>query len=77
MDYFGTDKGDVISQSKLKLQAGVNIYALNGNDVIELAGGNVEGGAGNDTLIGTVLWDTAIYRNSPKGVVIDLDHPKH
>ena len=73
MDYFGTDKGDVISQSKLKLQAGVNIYALNGNDVIELAGGNVEGGAGNDTLIGTVLWDTAIYRNSPKGVVIDLE----
>jgi len=40
--------------------------------VVYLAGGNVEGGLGNDTLIGTVLWDTATYRNSPKGVVIDL-----
>jgi Ca2+-binding RTX toxin-like protein len=72
MDYNGTEKDDTISQTSLKLAPGSNIYALGGNDTVLLAGGNVEGGAGNDTLIGTVAWDQALYWNSPKGVVINL-----
>ena len=72
MDYLGTDKDDTISQSKLKLAAGTNIFALAGKDTVELAGGSVEGGEGDDLLIGTVFWDQALYWNSPKGVVINL-----
>ena len=72
MDYNGTDKDDSIDQAKLKLPNGTDIFAFDGNDVVYLAGGNVEGGPGNDTLIGSVPWDQAIYWNSPKGVVIDL-----
>lgn len=72
MDYYGTDKDDTISQAALKLPAGTNIYALGGNDTVTLAGGNVIGGPGNDTLIGTVPWDQAIYWGASKGVVINL-----
>lgn len=72
MDYYGTEAVDSIDQAKLKLPSGTNIYALGGNDVVYLAGGNAEGGPGNDTLIGTTSWDQALYYHSPAGVVIDL-----
>ena len=72
MDYLGTDNDDIISQAALGLKDWVAIYGYGGNDTLTLGVANGVGGPGNDKLIGTSIWSTAVYWGSPKGVIVDL-----
>lgn len=72
-DYHGTSGNDDLDQSKLKLAdwSGV-IRGLAGND--KITGGNIhiQGGPGNDTLIGTTPSSTVNYWDAPKGIIANL-----
>lgn len=72
MDYFGTDLSDQIDQLQLNLSDGTNLYGLGGDDIIYVYTGNAIGGPGDDVLVGSFLWSTASYRESPSGIVVDL-----
>ena len=72
MDYNGTEGDDIIDAIALKLPAWTTIYGRGGNDRITFGDGNVIGGAGNDTLIGTTAYSTAAYWGSSSGVVVNL-----
>ncbi|MDB5872220.1 MAG: hypothetical protein JWQ07_1662 [Ramlibacter sp.] len=71
-NYNGTPGDDVINQSSLGLADGTNIYGGAGNDAITIAVGNALGQQGNDTLIGTSPWSSAVYWDSPSPIVVNL-----
>lgn len=72
MTYFGTDQNDVLSQSNLGLADWEMIDALAGNDTVTGGNTNLQGGAGNDTLIGTTSYSSAVYFSSPNPIQADL-----
>jgi Ca2+-binding RTX toxin-like protein len=67
-DYLGTSKDDVLDQQKLGLADwSGTIRGLGGNDTLTGAAIHLQGGAGNDVLVGTVPSTTANYWDSPTG----------
>jgi hypothetical protein len=72
-DYLGTSKDDVLDQQKLGLADwSGTIRGLGGNDTLTGAAIHLQGGAGNDVLVGTVPSTTANYWDSPAGVNVNL-----
>jgi hypothetical protein len=72
-DYLGTVGDDDLDQSKLKLSDwSGTIRGLAGND--KITGGNIhmQGGPGNDTIVGTTSSSTVNYYDSPKGIKANL-----
>jgi hypothetical protein len=71
-EYQGTSAADVIDQAKIGLSDWSNIQGLAGNDTI--LGGNVriDGGAGDDFIVGSTPFTTAVYWSSPNGIQGDL-----
>jgi len=72
MNFIGTTGNDVIDQAKLGLTDWSTIYGNEGDDTITIGIGIVNGGIGQDTLIGTSRYSTASYGDSPKGIVVNL-----
>jgi len=73
MSTLGTNGSDYISQDLLGIEDwSLVIEGLEGDDT--LIGGNIQlnGGAGNDVLIGTTPGTTIQYWDSPEGVFVDL-----
>ena len=71
-DYFGSNQDDALSQRSLGLADWSTLNGLGGNDT--LSGGNLQlvGGPGNDLLKGESFSTTALYWDSPIGIVVDL-----
>ena len=72
MDYQGTPNNDSLEQSALNLPDWVNIYGGHGNDIIKIGTANAIGGPGDDLIIGTTAWSTAVYWDSTDGIGADL-----
>jgi hypothetical protein len=70
--YQGTSGPDTIDQVTLGLPDWTVIYAGAGDDTITLAIGSALGEQGNDTIIGTSPWSTAVYWDSPAPVTVNL-----
>ena len=73
MAYSGTIKNDVLSQKDLKLSDWDMIDALAGDDFITGGNTNMQGGEGNDTIVGTTAYSTATYFSSPAGIDANLE----
>ena len=72
-DYLGTSKDDVLDQQKLGLADwSGTIRGLAGNDTLTGGAIHLQGGAGNDVLIGTSPATTVNYWDSPAGVNVNL-----
>jgi hypothetical protein len=70
--YQGTSGPDTINQVTLGLPDWTVIYGGAADDMITLAIGSALGEQGNDTIIGTSQWSTAVYWDSPAGVTVNL-----
>jgi hypothetical protein len=60
-DYYGTDGDDAIDQAALGLPDWTLIRGGAGNDHITIGIATALGGPGNDTIVGTSPWSTALY----------------
>ena len=70
MNYFGTEKNDVIYQKESSIADNTTIYAGSGDDFISIVGSaRVVGGPGNDTIEGSITGSLLVaYWDSPSGM---------
>jgi hypothetical protein len=72
-EYLGTADNDRIEQLALRLPDWVNILGLAGDDTIIFSLAAVEGGPGNDVLVGSSIYSSVNYDHSPSGIEADLE----